>query len=355
MWEIEATMNLIAEPRYRDYVRRFKPKPGGPSKPLSKEDWEARVLGKPKDEKKEDKADKAKEAPKPAKHWAPKVKEVMEKHHLTDDDAEQVKAFKSDKPASGAKLSPQALMQRFMAKAKPETKERMKGMTPGEFMKMLAAIMDDEGGEMKMASRSMYASLVQLGVTNPELRPHIRPLLAKVAGYQDRFDIPSRYEGDDPRFDDLYVIDNGLFLKGRRKFELHGEEAEEFLGLAEKMLSNPSRYPDMDRAMANLVRQFERPVLAALGKRAGAGKIQVRDNGFKEIYPDPYNQTYDSYLIDHRNPKTVQALAMRALGQLQGKMGLSYSDVVDFVNNYVAENTKGRWTRVIWNSKSYPD
>jgi len=159
----ESAMDLVAEPRYRDYVRRFK----GPGSPMKKEDWEAKVFGKPE----------GNEAPKSKKNWAPKVKEVMDKHGLADADADEVKAFKADKPSSGSKLSPQQLMQRFLQKAKPETRERMEGVTPGDFMKMLGAIMDeDEGG--KVASFNMYASLVQLGVTNPELRPHIRSILA---------------------------------------------------------------------------------------------------------------------------------------------------------------------------------
>ena len=287
-----ASMDLTAAPRYRDYVRRFKPKPGGPFKPLSREDWEARVLGKPKDKDEGSKDTK----PQSVKKWAPKVKAVMEKHDLTDDDAEQVKAFKNKKPSSGVKLSPQQLMQRFMAEAKPETKKRMKGMTPNEFMAMLAAIMDDEGA-MKMASRSMYASLVQLGVENPDLRPHIRPVLRRLAM---EFATPEA-------------------LKKYLQEELGGGKR------------------------------------ATLGRRAHSGKVQLRDNGYKVIYPDPYGQTYDSYLIDHKNPKTVQALAMRALADLRNKPGLTSWEVEDYVNKYVAENTKGRWSYVIWNSKSYPD
>ena len=179
---ILASLSIVAEPRYRDYVRRHK----GPGSPMKKEDWEAKVLGKPSGKKPADKAKaedkkpaddkpKADKKPKITKKWHPKVKEVMEKHDLTDAYADEVKAFKSDKPSSGAKLSPQQLMQKFLQKAKPETRERMKGVSPGEFMKMLGAIMDEEGGA-KMAS--LQQDLIKLGVTNPELRPHIRQLLA---------------------------------------------------------------------------------------------------------------------------------------------------------------------------------
>ena len=76
--------------------------------------------------------------------------ETMNKHGLTGADANELDGFKSksgikskDKP----KKSPVQLMADFMAKAKPETKERMKGVSPADFMKLLGAIMDDEGAE----------------------------------------------------------------------------------------------------------------------------------------------------------------------------------------------------------------
>ena len=191
--QVMASMDIIAEPRYRDYVRRYK----GPGSPMKKEEWEARVLGKkPSDSgaaKKERKPRKA-----PAKKWHPKVMEVMQKHNLTDVDADEVKAFKNDKPASGAKVSPSVLMQRFLAKAKPETKERMKGVSPGDFMKILAAIMDDGEGAVKMAS--FKQDLVKLGAENPELRQHIRPILA--AGGKVR--VPDWFEDAAKDLDDDY-------------------------------------------------------------------------------------------------------------------------------------------------------
>lgn len=107
------------------------------------------------------------------KSYKPAVTKVMDKHSLTDDDAAQVKAFKSDKPPSGAPVSPAVLMQRFMAKAKPETKERMKGMSPKEFMAMLAAISDDEGGK----TASLRSRLIRLAHDNHAIRGDILPLL----------------------------------------------------------------------------------------------------------------------------------------------------------------------------------
>jgi len=55
-----------------------------------------------------------------------------------------MKSFVKTKPDGGKKLSDSQLMQKFLSKAKPETKERMKGMSPAEFKAAMAAIMDEE-------------------------------------------------------------------------------------------------------------------------------------------------------------------------------------------------------------------
>lgn len=83
----------------------------------------------------------------------------------------------------------------------------------------------------------------------------------------------------------------------------------------------------------------------------------------REIYPDPYGQTYDSHLICSKNPKTVQKFALDGLRAFvecnpycEGDdHGVTFYTVYDFVNAYVAEKSKGRWKTVRWNSKSYPD
>ena len=88
--------------------------------------------------------------------------------------------------------------------------------------------------------------------------------------------------------------------------------------------------------------------------------INLSGNGsVKEVYPDPYNQTYDSHLITHDQPKTVQRVALCGLHEFV-KQNPSYSDIdfsvlQDFLNAYVSAGTKGRCDRVRWNSKSYPD
>lgn len=77
------------------------------------------------------------------------------------------------------------------------------------------------------------------------------------------------------------------------------------------------------------------------------------------VYPDPYGQTYDSHLICSKNPKTVQRYAVEGLRafvkSVPDHQSLSFWKVSEFVNGYVNEATKGRWTSVRWNSKSYPD
>lgn len=115
------------------------------------------------------------------KNYRPKMEAVMSKHGLTDEDAKAVIEFSTDRPRKGKEQPPAVLMQRFMAKASPETKERMKGMTPDEFKTMLRAIMDQDEGEVKMAhSRS---SLIRLAYANPEMRSKLLPLLDKRADY----------------------------------------------------------------------------------------------------------------------------------------------------------------------------
>ena len=92
---------------------------------------------------------------------------------------------------------------------------------------------------------------------------------------------------------------------------------------------------------------------------AGSSHIEILlgygSPGYRVVYPDPYNQTYDSCLIGHLNPKTVIRLGTEALTLLQRRPNLDKKTVVDFVNQYVAEKSNGKWTRVSWNCKSYPD
>ena len=75
------------------------------------------------------------------------VLDVANKYDLESEDADELYDFKDDKPGRGKKLTPQELMQKFLAKAAPETKERMQGMAIDDFMAMYNAIMADEDEE----------------------------------------------------------------------------------------------------------------------------------------------------------------------------------------------------------------
>jgi hypothetical protein len=99
-----------------------------------------------------------------------------------------------------------------------------------------------------------------------------------------------------------------------------------------------------------------------LARRASQTTLAINlDYGgnVKEVYPDPYNQTYDSHIIDSRQPKTVQRFALEALRlfvkENPNYRGMSFGDVAKFLGDYVSQKTGGKWSYVRWNSKSYPD
>lgn len=76
------------------------------------------------------------------------VLEMANKYDLESEDADALYDWRVDKPARGRALSDQEKMSRFMAKAKPETRERMQGMSLADFMVMyksiLKEVLDDE-------------------------------------------------------------------------------------------------------------------------------------------------------------------------------------------------------------------
>ncbi len=116
-----------------------------------------KAYGKLKDE-----AAKAGKGTKPAKKRVKAVKDVMSKHDLKDDDADEVEDFVKRKPDKGKKLTDAQLMQKFLREASPETRERMKGMSVGDFKAMYAAIMDEEGeGAAKSAAVRLVARFVE--------------------------------------------------------------------------------------------------------------------------------------------------------------------------------------------------
>lgn len=95
--------------------------------------------------------------------------------------------------------------------------------------------------------------------------------------------------------------------------------------------------------------------------KSASSKLEIDQRGwdsFRVIYPDPYGQTYDSYILtQYGNPKTVIALGKVAIKEWAMKNHGSddYGDLMDYVNAYVKEKSRGRWDYVKWNSKSYPD
>tara|TARA_B100000212_G_C27054407_1_gene397058 strand:- start:243 stop:554 length:312 start_codon:yes stop_codon:yes gene_type:complete len=101
---------------------------------------------------------------------------MMNKHKLEEDDAKELKNFKKSKEGGGNKVSPAELKRMFEANCDPKTKERMKDMPIDDFMKMYAAILDDEEpGAAKAAS--LRDRTIRLAHENPELRKHLLPLL----------------------------------------------------------------------------------------------------------------------------------------------------------------------------------
>jgi len=110
-----------------------------------------------------------------------------------DDIAEEIAAFASDKPKSGVKLTDAQIMQKFLSKAKPETKERMKGMSPAEFMKILGALTEDDEGMGKTASASGLASL--LGLLHALVRNHQTAHWQATAEYGDHLLFERLYGG----------------------------------------------------------------------------------------------------------------------------------------------------------------
>ena len=88
------------------------------------------------------------------KKYHPDVLKVANQYDLESEDADELAKFKKDKPSYGRKLDPQQLFQKFLAHAKPETKERMKGMSLDDFMVMYKSILaEDEEDELTPPSK----------------------------------------------------------------------------------------------------------------------------------------------------------------------------------------------------------
>jgi hypothetical protein len=71
------------------------------------------------------------------------VLRIANQYDLESEDADTLYDWRADKPPRGRALSDQEKMNRFMAKAKPETRERMQGMNLADFMVMYKAILKE--------------------------------------------------------------------------------------------------------------------------------------------------------------------------------------------------------------------
>ena len=114
------------------------------------------------------------------------------------------------------------------------------------------------------------------------------------------------------------------------------------------------------RTMKNLTKQGATEPsasrVAARSKAAARPVVQINRQSVVEYF-DSSGHVYDRHIIDsYKNPKTVVALATAALDILARKDDdLTFSEVCDFVNEHVFNGSRGKWSTVRWNSKSYPD
>jgi hypothetical protein len=63
---------------------------------------------------------------------------------IGDDHLEEIAAFAKGKPVKGKPLTHEQLLQRFLKKCKPETRERVKDMDPGDFAALLHFLREEE-------------------------------------------------------------------------------------------------------------------------------------------------------------------------------------------------------------------
>ena len=134
----------------------------------------------------------------------PKGPKAVEKNNLKDADVDEVLEKIVNK--QGQMLTPAQLFQKFMREAKPETKERMKDMSIGEFMDVVKFMVDDEEAEAGMGGKT--ASSMKSTLTDAQLRsatirvahttkdPVLRKKLAQILKDADHHDDD---DGDDEK------------------------------------------------------------------------------------------------------------------------------------------------------------
>jgi carbonic anhydrase/acetyltransferase-like protein (isoleucine patch superfamily) len=94
----------------------------------------------------------------------PKGPKMVQQKNLKDEDVDAVLDKVVNK--KGQMLSPAELMRKFLAEAKPETRERMKDMSPAEFMDIVNFMVDDEEAEAGMKGKT---ASVQSSITDEQL------------------------------------------------------------------------------------------------------------------------------------------------------------------------------------------
>lgn len=108
---------------------------------------------------------------------------IITKYELQEEDLEELKenAWKPDKKAPKAR-DIKKIMQEFLKNATPETRERMKGMSPAEFEVVWLSVMDDDE-EVVVESRALTASarkkLIKLAYYNPGMRKEVLNIIKK--------------------------------------------------------------------------------------------------------------------------------------------------------------------------------
>ena len=204
---------------YKEYVDRKRSKG---EKPLDEDAWKARTQGGGKGPEAEGKPAKkpgqppaeGKKKPSFKKNYRPKMESVMKKHELTDDDAAEVIQFSIDRPKKGKPQSPAELMRRFMQNAKPETKERMKGMTPAEFMVMLRAVLDEEEGGGKAAS--LRTAAIRFAYENPLVRKHVLAAIKEADAGSPEVDKAELAKDADPKSKDQNLASTWEKVEGKQ-------------------------------------------------------------------------------------------------------------------------------------------
>jgi hypothetical protein len=156
------------------------PKPKGEKKdeaPAKSQGKKDEAEGKPSAPA--DKAD-AKQTPrgKTKAKQTPALKKLLTQSSLETSDADSVLDWKKRKPSQGQKLSDAQMLARFLRFAKPETKERMKGMSPADFMKIYSVLVDDEEGDVEGGKQaSLVHRTAAAAMNDPSLRDLLVPLL----------------------------------------------------------------------------------------------------------------------------------------------------------------------------------